>query len=114
MVVSQGEIWWAELRSPLGSEAGYRRPVLIVQGDHLNRSHIRTAVCVPISSNLRFAQVPGNVLLSPRESGLPKDSVANVTQIMTVTREQLIERVAKLPDRRLFVVLAGIDLVLGR
>ena len=71
MVVSQGEIWWAELPEPSGSEPGFRRPVLIVQGDSLNSSRIATVVCVPLTSNLRWAEAPGNVLLRGKNTGLP-------------------------------------------
>jgi mRNA interferase MazF len=73
MVIAQGEIWWAEFPPPTGSEPGYRRPVVVVQGDALNRSKIATAVCVPLTSNLRWADAPGNVLLSARSTNLPKD-----------------------------------------
>lgn len=79
MVIGQGEVWWADLPDPVGSGSGFRRPVLIVQGDALNRSRIATVVCVPLTSNLRWADAPGNVLLSARSTGLPKDSVANVS-----------------------------------
>ena len=96
MVIAQGEIWWAELAPPTGSEPGYRRPVVVVQGDALNRSKIATAVCVPLTSNLRWADAPGNVLLSARSTNLPKDSVANVSQLVALDRTVLTERVAKL------------------
>lgn len=78
MVISQGEVWWADLPAPVGSGPGFRRPVVVVQGEALNRSRISTVVCVPLTSNLRWADAPGNVLLSARATGLPKDSVANV------------------------------------
>lgn len=77
MVISQGEIWWAELPAPTGSGPGFRRPVVVVQCDALNRSYIATVVCVPLTSNLKWASAPGNEPLSARPSGLPKDSVAN-------------------------------------
>ena len=114
MVISQGEIWWVELPTPTGSEPGYRRPVVVVQGDALNRSKIATAVCVPLTSNLRWADAPGNVLLSARNTNLPKDSVANVSQIITLDRTVLTERVAKLSRAKLELLLSGIDVVLGR
>jgi len=95
MVIAQGEIWWADLPDPTGSGPGLRRPVLIVQGDGLNFSRIATAVCVPLTSNLRWADAPGNVLLRARLTGLPKDSVANVSQILTVDRSLLTERAGK-------------------
>jgi mRNA interferase MazF len=87
---------------------------VVVQGDALNRSRIATAVCVPLTSNLRWASAPGNVSLSARLTGLPSDSVANVSQIVTLDRSLLTERVGKLPRAKLDLVLAGIDVILGR
>ena len=112
--IAQGEIWWAELPTPSGSGPGVRRPVIVVQGDHLNRSRIATAVCVPLTTNLRWAEAPGNVLLLAAASGLPKDSVANASQIITVDRAFLAKRVGKLSPKRLEQVMTGIDVVLGR
>jgi mRNA interferase MazF len=114
MVIRQAEIWWADLPEPTGSEPGYRRPVLIVQGDGLNFSQIATVVCVPLTSNLGWAEAPGNVLLRARSSGLPKDSVANVSQIVTIDRSQLLERAGRVSKSQLEEVLAGLDVVLGR
>jgi len=114
MVIAQGEIWWADLPDPTGSGPGLRRPVLIAQGDGLNFSRIATVVCVPLTSNLRWADAPGNVLLRARVTGLPKDSVANASQILTVDRSLLTERVGKASRALLEEVLAGIDVVLGR
>lgn len=114
MVISQGEIWWADLPDPVGSGPGFRRPVLVIQGDALNRSRLATVVCVPLTSNLGYAQAPGNVPLRPRHTGLPKDSVANVSQIIALDRTLLTERAGKLPRTQLDLVLSGIDLVLGR
>jgi len=113
-VTAQGEVWWADLAEPSGSEPGFRRPVVVVQGDAFNRSRIATAVCVTLTSNLRWADAPGNVLLSTRTTGLPKDSVANVSQLVTLDREALTERVGTLPAKTLELVLLGIDIVLGR
>jgi mRNA interferase MazF len=114
VVISQGEIWWADLPDPTGSGPGFRRPVVIVQGDPINRSRLATVVCVPLTSNLKWAKAPGNVLLSPRLTGLPKDSVANVSQIVTLDKALLTDRTGKLPRAHLGLVLAGIDVVLGR
>lgn len=114
MVIAQGEIWWADLPGPTGSAPGFRRPVLIVQGDGLNFSQIATVVCVPLTSNLRWADAPGNVLVRARVTGLSKDSVANVSQILTVDRGLLTERTGKAPRTVLQQVLAGIDVILGR
>ena len=114
MVISQGEVWWAEMGPPVGSAPGYRRPVIVVQGDDLNRSRIGTVVCVPLTSNLTFADAPGNVLLLARAAGLSKDSVANPTQIISLDRSQLTERVGKLSKNNLEMVLQGIETILGR
>jgi mRNA interferase MazF len=114
MVIAQGHVYWANLPDPTGSGPGFRRPVLVVQGDALNRSRIRTVVCIPLTSNLAWAEAPGNVLLPTRASGLPKDSVANVSQIITLDRALLTEEVGKLSKRQLELVLSGIDIVLGR
>jgi len=112
--VSQGEVWWADLPEPAGSAPGFRRPVVIVQGDHLNRSRIATVVCVPLTRNLTWTRAPGNVLLPANTAGLRKDSVANASQIIAVDRAFLTERVAKLPPRHFVQVMSGIDVVLGR
>jgi mRNA interferase MazF len=114
MVVAQGEVWWADLPPPVGSGPGFRRPVVIVQSDAFNRSHIATVVCVPLSTNLRWVAVPGNALLAAEMTHLPKDSVANASQILTVDKELLTERVSKLPLAKLELVLAGVGIVLGR
>lgn len=113
-MISQGEVWWADLPSASGSGPGFRRPVVVVQGDAFNRSRISTVVCVPLTSNLRWATAPGNVPLGSSATGLPKESVANVSQIVTVDRGVLEERVGKLPHAKLDAVLFGIDVVLGR
>lgn len=113
-MIAQGEVWWADLPAPEGSAPGSRRPVVVVQGDAFNRSALRTALCVPLTSNLRWAEAPGNVLLTARSTGLPRDSVANVSQLVTLDRSVLVERVGKLSRPKLDLVLAGIDVVLGR
>jgi mRNA interferase MazF len=114
VVISQGEIWWADLPPPAGSGPGFRRPVVVVQCDALNRSRIATIICVPLTSNLKWGLAPGNVPLSPRLTGLPKDSVANVSQIITVDKELLTTRVGKLPAAKLELLLSGINMILGR
>jgi mRNA interferase MazF len=114
VVISQGDVWWADLGEPVGSEPGFRRPVIVVQGDNFNRSALRTAVAVPLTSNLRWAAAPGNVRLTARATGLPRDSVANVSQLVALDRSILIERVGRLSSSKLELVLAGIDTVLGR
>lgn len=114
VAVSQGDIWWAELPEPAGSGPGFRRPVLVVQGDPLNRSRIATVVCLPLTSNRTWADAPGNTLLTMADTGLPKDSVANASQIIAIDRSFLTERVSRLKPRRLAQVLHGVDTVLGR
>jgi len=114
VVISQGEIWWADLPPPTGSGPGYRRPVVVVQGDAFNRSRIATIVCVPLTSNLRWALAPGNVRLPARATGLEKDSVANVSQIVSIDRDLLSARVGKLALAQVELLLSGIDAVLGK
>jgi mRNA interferase MazF len=113
-VISQGEIWWADLVDPTGSGPGFRRPVVVVQGDSFNRSRIATVLCVPLTSNLKWAGAPGNVLLETRITGLPKDSVANVSQVVALDKSLLTERAGKLSRAKTDLVLAGIDVVMGR
>lgn len=112
--IAQGEVWWAELPTPAGSAPGFRRPVVVIQGNALNRSRVSTTICVPLTSNLHWADAPGNVLLTARASGLPKDSVANASQIVAVDRKALVSRVSKLAPQRLAQILSGVDIVLGR
>ena len=112
--VAQGEVWWADLPEPAGSGTGFRRPVVVVQGNSLNRSRIATVVCVPLTSNITWAGAPGNALLPARATGLPKDSVANVSQIVAFDRSLLTERVRRLAPKQLAQILHGIDVVLGR
>jgi mRNA interferase MazF len=114
MVISQGHVYWADLPSPTGSGPGFRRPVVVVQGDALNRSRIRTVVCVPLTSNLAWVEAPGNVLLTAKATGLPKDSVANSSQVIALDRDLLTEEVGKLAKRQLELILSGIDVILGR
>jgi mRNA interferase MazF len=114
VVISQGEIWWADLPEPTGSGPGFRRPVAVVQSDALNQSRIATVVCVPLTSNLKWGLAPGNATLSARVTGLPRDSVANVSQIVSLDKALFTERVSKLPRPKLELLFSGIDLVLGR
>jgi len=109
----RGEIWWACLPVPQGSEPGYRRPLLVIQSDDFNRSRIQTVVAAVITSNLRLGEAPGNVVLSPRDSGLPKRSVVNVSQLITVDRSFLTEKVGRLPPDRVREIEVGIRLVLA-
>lgn len=112
MVVHRGEIWWADLAEPRGSERGFRHPVLILQTESFNRSRLRTVICLIVSSNTRLLDAPGNVLLPGKETGLPRDSVANVTQFVTLDREHLEERAGKASAETLARVETGVRLVL--
>lgn len=111
--MTRGEIWWASLPAPPGSEPGYKHPLLIIQSDDFNRSKISTIIAVVISSNLRLAGAPGNVLLARKSTGLPKKSVANVSQLITVDKSFLAERTGTLKPELLQEVEAGIRLVLS-
>ena len=112
MVVQRREVWWADLEEPRGSEPGFRRPILVVQADAFNRSKLRTVLCLVLTSNTRLLDAPGNVLLPARTSGLPKDSVANVTQIVTLDEDYLAERIGRIPPKLMAHVDAGLKLVL--
>jgi mRNA interferase MazF len=112
VVIRRREIWWAELEGPRGSEPGFRRPVVIVQADAFNQSRLRTVLVAILTSNLRLADAPGNVLIPARESGLPKDSVVNVTQLLTLDRDYLRETVGRLSPTVMIEVDAGLKLVL--
>ncbi len=108
----RGEIWWTALSAPTGSEPGYRRPVLIVQDDTFNQSEIGTVIVVAITSNTRLAAAPGNVLLPSKASGLPKESVANVSQVLTLDKSFLVERIGSLPNHLQEAIDEGLRLVL--
>ena len=112
MVVERGSIWWADLAEPRGSEPSFRRPFLIAQAESFNRSRIQTVIGVVLTSNLRLVEAPGNVLLPAKASGLPKDSVVNVSQIVTLDRDYLLEPVGKLDKGLLRQVEDGLRLVL--
>ncbi len=113
-MISQGDVWWADLPEPSGSGPGFRRPVIVVQGEALNRSRIATTACVPLTSNLGWADAPGNVLLTSRMTGLPRDSVANVSQMVALDKSVLTERAGRLSAAKTELVLSGIDVILGR
>lgn len=113
MVVERGQIWWADLDEPRGSEPAFRRPLLIVQDDAFNRSRIRTVVAVVVTSNLRLVDAPGNVLIPAKASGLPKDWVVNVSQIVTIDRDFLAEPAGKLRGHLMKSIEDGLRLVLS-
>jgi mRNA interferase MazF len=108
----RGEIWWADLPEPRRSETGYRRPVLVIQADSFNQSRIQTIIVAAITSNLALAEAPGNVLVPLRHSGLPRDSVVNVSQVVTLDREFLTEYVGTLPANVQHLVDEGLRLAL--
>ncbi len=113
-LVKQGDIYWADLLDQRGSEPGYRRPVVIVQQTAINASSIETILCIPLTTQTRLANSPGNVLLSPMQTGLLKPSVANVSQIITLDKRFLASYVATLPNSTVQTILDGIDFMLGR
>ena len=111
--MQRGEVWWASLPSPAGSDPGYRRPVLVVQSDPFNSSRIQTVVVVILTSNIRLASAPGNVKIPRGAAGLPKESVANVSQVYTVDRSVLAQRLGRLAPSLLAAVDHGLRLVLS-
>lgn len=111
-MIKRGEIWWAELPPPGGSGPGYKRPVLIIQADEFNNSRINTIVVAVITSNLRLADAPGNVLLSAKHSKLPKESVVNVTQIITIDKSFLTAKIHHLPGNIVILIDEGLRLAL--
>lgn len=112
-MIRRGEIWWASLPEPEGSEPGYRRPVLVIQTNDFNESGLRTVIVISITANLRLASAPGNVLCRKGEGGLKRDSVVNVTQAITANKTRLTERVGVLPPTLMHEVEAGLRMVLG-
>jgi mRNA interferase MazF len=112
MVIRQGDVYWLQLFG-IGSEPSGRRPAIVVQADHFNRSAINTAVVAAIASNLRLGDMPGNVRLRKGEAGLPQSSVVNVSQLRTVDRSRLTERIGSVGGDRLSQILRGLALVFG-
>ena len=108
----RGEIWWAQLPDPEGSSPGYRRPVFVTQSDRFNRTRIRTVLVLILTGNLDLAPAPGNVLIQRKDSGLPKDSVANVTQVYTIDRTMLTEKVGALSASLVRAIEEGLRIVL--
>lgn len=112
-MIRRGEVWWAGLPEPTGSEPGYRRPVLVVSSDEFNSSRIRTVVAAVLTSNLRLAAAPGNVLVAAEETGLPRDSVVNVSQVVTVDKVFLAERAGLVGGHAMLAVEDGLRTVLA-
>jgi mRNA interferase MazF len=113
VVVERGQVWWADLGEPDRSEPGFRRPVLVVSSDPFNRSRIRTVLAVILTANLRLVDAPGNVLVPARASGLPRDSVANVSQIVTLDKDFLTELAGRIRGATLSDIDSGLRLALG-
>ena len=111
--MQRGDIWWASLPAPEGSGPGYRRPVLIVQSNEFNRSRINTLIVAVITSNMALASAPGNVQLGPRSSGLPKESVVNISQLITVDRRFLTEKIKSIDPQKMKEVEDGLRLILA-
>lgn len=111
--MKRGEIWWATLPDPEGSALGYRRPVLIIQANEFNESRINTLIVASITSNVALATAPGNRLLKARTSGLTRDSVVNVSQVITIDKRLLTEKVKRVDDAVLEEVEEGLRLILG-
>jgi mRNA interferase MazF len=114
VVTFQGDIWWADFGVPIGSAPGYHRPVVIVQGDDLNRSRVATTICVPLTGTMKWASAPGNLVLRAAETGLDHDCVANVSLLTVIDRRQLTEHVGRVNAAMIKRLFAGIDVVLGR
>ena len=112
-MIQRGEIWWASLGQPSGSQPGFRRPLVVVQSNEFNRSRIRMVIAVVVTSNLRLAQAPGNVLLPGKSAGVDKDSVANVSQVITVDKSFLTEKLGKLTDKQMQSVSNGLRLAMS-
>ncbi len=112
MVANQGDVFWIELGKPSGSSPGYRHPHVVIQNNLFNYSHINTVVVCALTSNLKRAEAPGNVLLSKGEANLPKRSVVNVSQVVTVDKQKLAEKIGTLSRQRMQEVLDGIHLLI--
>lgn len=112
MVINQGDIYWIDLEEPRGSEPGYRHPHVVVQNNLFNRSQIQTVLVCPLTSNLKRANAPGNVLLDKKEANLLKRSVVNVSQVFTVDKSQLGDHIGTLSSKRIRQILEGIKLVM--
>ena len=111
MVIEQGEIYWVDLGQPSGSEPGYRHPHIVIQNNLFNTSNINTVVICALTSNIKRAQAPGNVLLNKGEANLPKKSVVNISQIYTVNKSDLTEKIGKVSAKRFNEILEGIKLL---
>lgn len=112
MIIRRGDVWWADLPEPKGSMPGFQHPIVIVQQNDFNQTNLKTIVGVVITTNLRLANMPGNVSLTPRQSGLPEDSVVNVTQLVTANKSDLLGFVETLSERKMEQIDEGLRLIL--
>lgn len=112
MVINQGDLYWVDLGEPRGSEPGYRHPFVVIQNDAFNKSKISTAVVCALSSNVKLAQAPGNVLLKKGEANLPKASVVNISQVMTVNKDELGIKIGQLSKKRMEEIIEGFQFLL--
>ena len=113
MVINRGEIWWTDLPEPTGSSPGYRRPVIIIQSDIFNKANLNTSIVALVTTNLELEKMRGNVLLKKHQSGLPKDSIVNVTQVFTLDKSLLLEFVSALSERKIEQIDKGLSLVIS-
>lgn len=111
MVAKQGEIYWVDLGEPSGSEPGYRHPHIVIQNNIFNSSNINTVVVCSLTTNLKRAKAPGNVSLNKGEANLPKKSVVNISQIYTVNKSDLVEKIGQVSEERLYSILEGVNLL---
>ncbi|MCW7462528.1 type II toxin-antitoxin system PemK/MazF family toxin [Leptospira limi] len=111
--MNRGEIWWVDLGIPFGSEPGFKRPVFIIQNDSFNESNINSIIVVPLTTNMHLAKAPGNVMLTRKETNLSKDSVVNISQIVSLDRERFISRASELKSKSINKIEEGIKLVLS-
>jgi len=111
--MNRGEVWWADFGQPFGAEPGCKRPVVVMQADPFNRSRIETVIVVPMTANTELAAAPGNVLFRPKDTGLPKPSVANVSQLSVVDKRRLKEKTGAIPGQLMRQLEDGLRLVLG-
>lgn len=111
-MIDQGDLFWLDVGDPLGSEPGFRRPYVVIQNNTYNHGAINTVIVCALTSNIRLARVPGNVLLRQGEGGLPKESVVNVTQVYTVDKRSLVEKIGRLPKARIRQILEGLSQIL--
>ena len=113
MVINQGDVFWVELTEPSGSEPGYRHPHVVIQNNLFNRSRISTVVVCALTSNIKRGKSPGNVLLKTGEANLPKQSVINISQIFTINKDDLVEKIGSLSSTRMNEVFDGIELLIS-